>query len=62
MRSWYNSKNKVKNKRGRTGMKKGLRPSEKKEQYSGWTGTKIFRGVDSFKNSVSKTNLNSRLQ
>lgn len=55
MRSWYNSKNKVKSKRRRTGMKKGLRPSEKKEQYSGWTGTKIFRGEDCFKNSLSKT-------
>lgn len=55
MRSWYNSKNKVKSKRRRTGMKKGLRPSEKKKQYSGWTGTKIFRGEDCFKNSLLKT-------
>ena len=44
-------------------MKKGLRPSEKKKQYSAWSGTKIFssRGTLCFKNSVSTTNLNSRL-
>lgn len=35
MHNWYNSKNKVKNKRRTTRTRKGLRPSEMKNQYSG---------------------------
>lgn len=35
MRNWYNSKNKVKNKRRRTRTRKGLRPSEMKINTAG---------------------------